>query len=77
MWVQCWHPQEYFKKLGLPDEVAELLARKGTYDNFPLEAEAVTAVRVVSVVTPGARLDSALEIPQGSYSWVPHLWRAS
>lgn len=41
----CRHAQEYFKKLGLPDEVAELLARKGAYDSFPLDAEAVTAVR--------------------------------
>jgi hypothetical protein len=42
--VQCCNVQEYFRKLGLPDEVAELLARKGTYHNFPLDAEAVTAV---------------------------------
>ena len=44
IWVQCCDMQEYFRKLGLSDEFAELLARKGTYDNFPLDAEAVTAV---------------------------------
>ena len=31
--------------------MAELLACKGTYDNFPLDAEAVTAVRSVCMNT--------------------------
>jgi hypothetical protein len=37
--------QYYFLKLGLPDKIAELLARKGTYDNVQLDAETLTAVQ--------------------------------
>lgn len=45
--------QEYFLKLGLPEAVAQLLARTSTHGNVSLDPDALTAVCVDLPVEKG------------------------